>query len=90
MSNATEAITVRGLDAGTKQKLRMRAAARGHSMEEEVRSILRTAIAKPENGDPQSEEVDLGTSIRRRFAKYGGVDLELPPRGPDREPPDFS
>ena len=90
MSSSSEAITVRGLDPGTKQKLRMRAAARGHSMEEEVRSILRTAIAKPDDDRPQHEEVDLGTAIRRRFAKYGGVDLELPPRGPDREPPDFS
>lgn len=27
--------------------------------------------------------------IRARFAPYGGVDLELPPRGPDRDPPRF-
>ncbi len=83
MSNATEAITVRGLDAGTKQKLRLRAAEHGHSMEEEVRTIIRKAVSPP-------DEVDLGTAIRRRVAKYGGVELDLPPRGPMRELPDFS
>lgn len=83
MSNPTEAITVRGLDAGTKRKLRLRAAEHGHSMEEEVRTIIRKAVSPP-------EETDLGTSIRRRVARYGGVELELPPRGPMREPPDFN
>jgi hypothetical protein len=33
---------------------------------------------------------DLGEAIRRRFAKFGGVELELPERTPAREPPDFS
>lgn len=83
MPTPTEAVTVRGLDPGTKRKLRLRAAEHGHSMEEEVRAIIRNALSRP-------EDVDLGTAIRRRVAKYGGVDLELPPRGPMRELPDFS
>ena len=28
-------------------------------------------------------------AIRRRFAPYGGVELDLPPREVGREPPDF-
>ena len=36
-----------------------------------------------------SEPVDLAEAIRRRFAPLGGVELELPPRPPMREPPTF-
>jgi plasmid stability protein len=90
MTKATESITVRGLEAGTKQKLRVLAAVQGRSMEEQVRSILRDALVGHPGMKPKSDQVDLGTAIRRRFAKYGGVDLPLPLRGPDREPPDFS
>lgn len=90
MTKTAEAITVRGLEPGTKHKLRTLAAQRGRSMEEEVRSILREALARHRPRETGGEQADLGTAIRRRFAKYGGVELELPPRGPDREPPDFS
>ena len=32
---------------------------------------------------------NLASAIRARIASLGGVDLELPPRGPGREPPSF-
>ena len=32
---------------------------------------------------------NLVTFTRQCFASLGGVELELPPRGPMREPPDF-
>jgi plasmid stability protein len=83
MNNATEAITVRGLDAGTKRKLRLRAAEHGHSMEEEVRTIIRKAVSG-------EAETDLATTIHRIFSEIGGVELDLPPREPVRDPPDFS
>ena len=54
-------------------------------MEEEVRSILRDAVNGGRAG-PQN----LATFTRECFASLGGVELELPPRGPMREPPDFS
>src|SRR3712207_190470 len=38
-------LTIRQLDDVTKKRLRLRAAAHGRSMEEEARSILRTAAA---------------------------------------------
>lgn len=51
-------------------------------MEEEVRNILRAAVAEEEVAAQ-----DLASSIRARFESLGGVDLELPPREPPREPP---
>ena len=77
-------ITIRNLDDDLKRRLRMRAAEHGRSMEEEAREILRRAIGgviAPKN---------LGQAIHARFAAMGGVELELPARGPMREPPSFS
>ena len=77
-------ITVRNLDEWVKQRLRVRAAAKGRSMEQEVRDILRTAV----EDDPRPTQ-DLASAIRARFAPLGGVELDIPPRGPMREPPQF-
>nr|WP_126402226.1 plasmid stabilization protein [Blastochloris tepida] len=74
-------MTIRGLDAGVKARLRRRAAERGHSMEEEARQLLTRALAEPETG--------LASAIHRLFAPLGGVELDLPPREPGREPPTF-
>lgn len=76
-------ITIRNIDDSLKGSLRLRAAEHGHSMEEEVRDILRTALSTEE---PPS---NMAASIRRRFAPLGGIDLPIPPREPMREPPDF-
>lgn len=53
-------------------------------MEDEAREILRTALAE-EAKPPRN----LADAIRRRVKELGGFDLDLPPRGPMREPPDF-
>lgn len=77
-------ITIRNLDDDVKTRLRMRAASHGRSMEEEVRLILGEAVKRqtvPAKG--------LGTLIHELFSPYGGVELELPPREPAREPPRF-
>lgn len=68
-------MTIRDVDEQVKQRLRARAAAHGHSMEDEVRDILRVALAAGEN-DRQS----LVEAIRARFAPLGGVELHIPPR----------
>ena len=52
-------------------------------MEEEARTILRDAV------EEEAEPRDLAQAIRDRFAPLGGVELEIPPREPMREPPDF-
>lgn len=75
-------ITIRNLDEPTKRRLRIRAAHHNRSMEEEARSILRDALAK---GEPPAK--NLAEVIRARFRRLGGVQLQLPPREPMREPP---
>ena len=76
-------ITIRNLDDGIKQRLRMRAAEHGRSMEEEARDILRRAVGRT------SAPANLGEAIHRRFASLGGVELELPSREAMPEPPHF-
>lgn len=61
-------LLVRNLDEDVKRRLQERAARRGHSMEEEVRDILRTAAAA---FDDQPRAEPLGTRIVRRFAGLG-------------------
>ena len=78
-------ITIRNLDDDVKTRLRVRGAEHHRSMEEEVRIILRDAV----NGS-RTDPRNLATFTRECFASLGGVELELPLRGPMREPPDFS
>ena len=75
-------LTVRGLDPQLKERLRIRAARHGRSMEEEARDLLRTTLAE----DVASPD-RLSESIRRRFAVLGGIELDLAPRELPREPP---
>jgi plasmid stability protein len=77
-------LTIRKLDEPLKARLRIQAATHGHSMEEEARVILRAALTA-ETEKPGS----LGEAIHKRFARHGGVELELPPREPMRDPPTF-
>ena len=76
-------ITIRNLDSNVKERLRVRAAGKGHSMEREARDILQEALSR------QPAERNLLEEIRELFEPLGGVDLELPPREPAREPPHF-
>jgi plasmid stability protein len=75
-------ITIRNLDEDLKARLRVRAAHRRRSMEDEVRHILRAAL----HAEP-STAGNLAESIRRRFQPLGGVELELPTRSAIRPPP---
>jgi plasmid stability protein len=78
-------ITIRNLDPAVKERLRVRAAQQGHSMEAEARDIISSAV-----GADRPREVNLAEAIRRRFAPLGGADdLEIPPREPVRDPPRF-
>jgi plasmid stability protein len=53
-------------------------------MEEEAREILRSALtaSSPAKGN-------LAEAIHRRFAEFGGLELELPRRDAMREAPGF-
>jgi len=66
-------ITIRDLDDGLKARLRLQAARKGHSMEEEARRILGAALDEPARDG-------MGTRIHERFAQVGGVDLDIPKR----------
>ncbi len=76
-------ITIRNLDDEVKTRLRVRAAEHHRSMEEEARLILREAV------DRGREARNLAEIARSHFGPDNGVDLELPPREPGREPPSF-
>jgi len=77
-------ITIRQLDERIKTRLRVRAAHHGRSMEEEAREILRFALTS----SPPVKS-NLAETIRGRMAPFGGVELELPRRGPIRAAPKF-
>jgi plasmid stability protein len=77
-------ITIRNLDEAVKRKLRLRAAQRNRSMEDEAREILRSILS-----EEPTLAGNLADRIRRRIEPLGGIELEVPPRGPIREPPDF-
>jgi antitoxin FitA len=86
LGNPMSSITIRNLDPAIKERLRVRAAEHGLSMEAEARRILQVTL-KPTERQP---ERNLYERIRARFEPLGGADdLELPPRLPDREPPRF-
>jgi plasmid stability protein len=78
-------ITIRKLDPRIKERLRIRAARHGRSMEAEARRILDSALEAADG--PQAR--NLYDRIRERFEPLDGVDLELPAREPAREPPRF-
>ncbi len=77
-------ITIRNLDEATKKRLRLRAARRNHSMEEEARAILREAVREDAEGAG-----NLADAIGRRFRALGGVELVVPARSSERPPPSF-
>jgi plasmid stability protein len=79
-------LTIRNIDVAVKERLRIRAAEHGHSMEAEARRILQRALAKDESG---SSGGDCYDRIHARFAALGGIGLDLPAREPPREPPTF-
>ena len=77
-------LTIRNVDAAVKERLRVRAAQHGRSMEAELRAIVSDAVKSDERAEP-----NLAEAIRRRFAPLGGVDLEPHPPVPLGPPPSF-
>lgn len=75
------AVSVRDLDDDVRDRLRIRAAEHGRSMEAEIRAILTTAVADDDRG--------LVRTLVDRLADLGGVDLELPERTEPARPASF-
>jgi antitoxin FitA len=53
-------------------------------MEEEAREILRSALSSA-----AAEKGNLAQAIQRRFASFGGLELDLPKRDAIRPAPGF-
>ena len=71
------AVSIRNLDDRVRERLRIRAAAHGRSMEAEIREILVEAVSEPE------ESNGLFVTLLDRFGGVGGVggvELDLPAR----------
>jgi antitoxin FitA len=77
-------LMIRNVDPAVKERLRVRAARNGRSMEAELRHILTEILASEKRPEP-----NLAEAIRRRFAPLGGVDLDPHPAVPIGEPPEF-
>jgi antitoxin FitA len=76
-------LTIRNIETEIKDKLRLVAAANGRSMEEEVRTILRSVLSQP------APATGLGSRLHARFAAIGGADLPPPDRSSPAPSPDF-
>lgn len=73
-------MTIRGLDDEVRDRLRLRAAQHGRSMEAEARAILTAAVASP----VERTLVDVLLQMREAL---GGLELEVPPRHDDARDP---
>jgi plasmid stability protein len=77
-------LVVRNIENGVKARLQRRARRHGHSMEEEIRDILRNAVKETE-----LPSGGLGTEISSLFAE-SGLDSDIPElRGYQIQPPSF-
>ncbi|MBM2810710.1 MAG: toxin-antitoxin system [Chloroflexi bacterium] len=77
-------LVVRNLDEAVKERLRKRAAHNGRSMEEEVRDILRVALANDEQ-----QSTSLGSWFASRFAGVGLTEEIEEQRGQPAQPAGF-
>jgi antitoxin FitA len=77
-------LVIRRIDEQLKAKLRVQAARKGRSMEEEARTILAVALAGPSPAFRNAAD-----AVRSIIDPVGGIELDLPPRSPMRELPRF-
>ena len=78
------AVSIRDLDDDVKERLRVRAARNGRSMEAEIRAILTDAVSET---DPSR---GLFSELLERFGEIGGVELDLPRRANVARAPDLA
>ena len=77
-------LTIRNVDPDLRERLRVRAAQNGRSMEAELRHLLAETL----RDEAPRREVNLAEAIRRRFLPFGGVDdLEPHPAVEVTSPP---
>jgi antitoxin FitA len=86
MTPSAATITIRNVDPAVKARLRLQAARKGHSMEEEARRLISAGVTAEESRESAKS---LGDVMRELFGPTGGVELPPVERGPGREPPSF-
>ena len=82
-------LTIPNIDDDVKQRLTSRAADHGHSIEIEAYGILRAALMGPAD-EPSPVTENLADAIRSIVEPLGGIELDIAPRKPIREPPNFA
>jgi plasmid stability protein len=70
-------LTIRNLEPALEERLRLRAARNGRSVEDELRRILSATL-----GEERNPEINLAAAIRRRFLPLGGIEFEPHPPVP--------
>jgi antitoxin FitA len=75
-------LTIRNLNDDVKQRLRVQAAQHGHSMEEEVRTILQASVEQSREAKPGG----LATRLTELFKNVDTTGFELPERTPAPDP----
>ncbi|MCY4545489.1 MAG: plasmid stabilization protein [Gemmatimonadetes bacterium] len=60
-----------------------------NSKDQNERRPRKRSTKHDNSGDENNPPANLAEAIRARFAPLGGIELELPPREPMREPPEF-
>ena len=80
-------LTIRNLSDDARDKLRRLAAKHGHSMEEEVRRLIRRAVQSADMTQDSKPHTGLGSSISAIVKEMGGEILDLPTRSLPRTPP---
>lgn len=73
-------LSIRDVDDDVRDRLRVRAAMNGRSMEAEVRAILTAAVNEVTAKGEEADHRNLLVVLHERFAELGGLELELPPR----------
>jgi antitoxin FitA len=75
-------LTIRRLDERVKERLRLAAAASGHSMEEEARQILSRALLQR-----SGSKVGFATAMREIFADVDVDNVDMPTRADSARDP---
>ena len=78
-------LIISNVDEDLRQSLQDRAGEHGHTIEEEAAGILRSALTAA----PLAVPGNLADAIRAIVEPLGGIELDIPPRSPGREPPAF-
>ncbi|MGB0844027.1 MAG: FitA-like ribbon-helix-helix domain-containing protein [Alphaproteobacteria bacterium] len=78
-------ITVRNLDGSIKEKLRVRAALNGHSMEAEVRQMIQTSLNSDERNNNKSSAATIFSRLFSDDQHEGSDDVEISSYLPSRE-----